>query len=408
MALTKVHNRMVDGSFASVKDYGAIGDGVADDTNAINDALANESSIFIPAGTYRTTGTLILERSSGSVHLLCDRNSIIDYEGTGVAFRVGGSGNSASDLGLDHSVIDGLHIESDTAETLLWINGGNVNFNTFNQLYLAGKFPLPSGITHCLLIEGFGCYHNVFDNCIFKNGTYNVSINYNWATSTENSSTNTANANRFTAPTFSYFGTMGLYIRGSIGNYFGGVEFEHGGTATYCVVLEKDGSGVLSSSNYISGRFEAGSTDEIYIKDGCINNFLETQVKYDVVYETAADEADNIQMRLGGQSLFHVRQIEMESFTNIGTDTLFWSGPNGNVNFSTSGISPTLAADGNYELGQEGGRWSTVWGEALSVKDGITAPSTSSGNAIIYVDSADGDLKIKFGDGTVKTIVTDT
>jgi hypothetical protein len=41
------------------------------------------------------------------------------------------------------------------------------------------------------------------------------------------------------------------------------------------------------------------------------------------------------------------------------------------------------------------------------LKDGITAPNTISGFAQIYVDSADGDLKIKFGDGTVKTIVTD-
>lgn len=44
----------------------------------------------------------------------------------------------------------------------------------------------------------------------------------------------------------------------------------------------------------------------------------------------------------------------------------------------------------------------------LRLKDGITAPSTITGYALIYVDIADGDLKVKFGDGTVKTIVTDT
>lgn len=42
----------------------------------------------------------------------------------------------------------------------------------------------------------------------------------------------------------------------------------------------------------------------------------------------------------------------------------------------------------------------------LYITDGITAPGTASGYAIIYVDT-DGDLKIKFGDGTTKTIVTD-
>lgn len=43
----------------------------------------------------------------------------------------------------------------------------------------------------------------------------------------------------------------------------------------------------------------------------------------------------------------------------------------------------------------------------LTLKDGVTAPSTVAGQAAIYVDTADGDLKVKFGDGTVKTIVTD-
>jgi hypothetical protein len=44
----------------------------------------------------------------------------------------------------------------------------------------------------------------------------------------------------------------------------------------------------------------------------------------------------------------------------------------------------------------------------LDVTDGITAPSSATGRARIYVDTADGDLKVIFADGTVKTIVTDT
>jgi len=44
----------------------------------------------------------------------------------------------------------------------------------------------------------------------------------------------------------------------------------------------------------------------------------------------------------------------------------------------------------------------------VAIVDGVTAPATASGKAFIYVDTADGDLKVKFGDGTVKTIATDT
>ncbi len=45
---------------------------------------------------------------------------------------------------------------------------------------------------------------------------------------------------------------------------------------------------------------------------------------------------------------------------------------------------------------------------AFAIKDGITAPAAITGLAVIYVDTADGDLKIRFSDGTIKTIVTDT
>ena len=53
-------------------------------------------------------------------------------------------------------------------------------------------------------------------------------------------------------------------------------------------------------------------------------------------------------------------------------------------------------------------RWSDLFIKKIALVDGITAPSSVSGLARIYVDTSDGDLKIIFGDGTVKTIVTDT
>lgn len=44
----------------------------------------------------------------------------------------------------------------------------------------------------------------------------------------------------------------------------------------------------------------------------------------------------------------------------------------------------------------------------LQLADGQTEPAAVSGYAVLFVDSADGDLKIKFADGTVKTIVIDS
>ena len=46
--------------------------------------------------------------------------------------------------------------------------------------------------------------------------------------------------------------------------------------------------------------------------------------------------------------------------------------------------------------------------DGLALKDGITAPAQLAGYAKIYVDTADGDLKVKFADGVTKVIAADS
>ena len=60
MALTKAHNRMIAGSAVNVIDFGAVGDGVTDDTSAFTAAntASGVASVFVPAGTYVITGTV--------------------------------------------------------------------------------------------------------------------------------------------------------------------------------------------------------------------------------------------------------------------------------------------------------------------------------------------------------------
>jgi hypothetical protein len=45
---------------------------------------------------------------------------------------------------------------------------------------------------------------------------------------------------------------------------------------------------------------------------------------------------------------------------------------------------------------------------SLALGDGMTAPAAVPGQALLYVDTADGDLKAVFGDGVTKTVTTDT
>jgi hypothetical protein len=71
-------------------------------------------------------------------------------------------------------------------------------------------------------------------------------------------------------------------------------------------------------------------------------------------------------------------------------------GAKDNVWFATS-VDGTQAVTGGFSDDK-----------AMMLVDGVTAPATLSGYAKIYVDTADGDLKVKFGDGTVTTIAADT
>lgn len=52
------------GQMASVKTYGAVGDGVANDTTAFNNAFAAARAIYIPPGTYKITSTLVVPNNT--------------------------------------------------------------------------------------------------------------------------------------------------------------------------------------------------------------------------------------------------------------------------------------------------------------------------------------------------------
>lgn len=60
MALTKVHNRMIDGAAANILDYGADSTGATDSTTEIQAALnSGAKSVYVPSGTYLITALTI-------------------------------------------------------------------------------------------------------------------------------------------------------------------------------------------------------------------------------------------------------------------------------------------------------------------------------------------------------------
>ena len=61
MALTKVQTAVTNLGIYNVLDYGATGDGVTDDTAALQAALDTNSVAYLPAGKYRITSELIID-----------------------------------------------------------------------------------------------------------------------------------------------------------------------------------------------------------------------------------------------------------------------------------------------------------------------------------------------------------
>lgn len=70
MPLTKATYSMIDGSPVNVLDFGAVGDGVADDTAAIQAAIDSitKGEVYFPAGTYKVTATIDITKNG--IHLL--------------------------------------------------------------------------------------------------------------------------------------------------------------------------------------------------------------------------------------------------------------------------------------------------------------------------------------------------
>lgn len=90
----------------NVKDYGALGNGIADDTAAIQSAIDAKGSVFVPAGTYKITSTILLKNSYSAI--IGDHNLPIIYKenpNTGPAIAVTTIGNTYNEFSKIQNLI---------------------------------------------------------------------------------------------------------------------------------------------------------------------------------------------------------------------------------------------------------------------------------------------------------------
>jgi len=139
----------------SVKDFGAIGDGLTDDTLALQQALAAHYAVLIPEGTYLITNTLSLKAGQSLI-------------GLGKASVIKANTNSfiAIEIPAGSTTLSDLRIEGGEIGIKLYGKDSECTQNNLSNLQIVGS---ETGI----LLDGYNdtnkpCYWNNFGNILIE------------------------------------------------------------------------------------------------------------------------------------------------------------------------------------------------------------------------------------------------
>ena len=283
----------------SVKDFGAVGDGVTNDTTAFSNALAyckaNGRTLIIPDGNYLITAGLLNFAAQG-LNIIGACRPTLTFTGAGVAFNM--------DTGLG----DGAFFEEMRVENLLIVGGPSTTTGFYSRGIVRSTFRN---------IEVRECTEDAFDIRHGVSNTYD-SLRY----SAQSHTTKALRGMRLRANGVGYytadctfinlvsedFAGSGLYIEDGSGNTFVGGTFEG------CI----NGAVILAGCrrNKLSGVWFEGNSSKDLSDDGVAN-------AYDDCYFGSASISPNAVMGTAQGAVFkggYLRTIKLDSASR---DTLF-------------------------------------------------------------------------------------
>jgi hypothetical protein len=405
MSLTKVTYAMIQGDPINVQDFGAVGDGVTDDIAAITAAIAQavlleKGLVFESGKTYLVSTPINISSSLDTVPKWIDFNACTikasaTFSGAQIIYVENPQGK-VNTFWMSNVFIDG--------------NGKVVNYGLYVKGSQDARFSSIQVIdcaSHGFFIQGesgFGIYYNIFDTC--KSGGPGGKGNDGDGWFISGVGGRFANSNTFLNCASQYNASGGFRIGISSGNSFIGCAAEEsvadagfvfGATVTSVSIIggfteNNDYSGTDTSFRILSGA----NVDNIKIWGGRHNGTINGDFTQDGILYAIDDVASETVWNTD----LSIRNLTLGGF---GENTISASGST--VQFGKSAVPETTDT---YNLGSNLLIWDRTHTNTLALTDGVSTPSTVSGKAFLYVDSADGDLKVRFGDGTIKTIVTDT
>jgi len=220
-------------TLVSVKSYGAVGNGVADDTTAITNAIAASPSVYFPCGTYKTTAKISLSTNKALVgcapanHWRGGSGSKIAYYGTDKAIEIKPPNATGYDtISIIDIELDGINATG-SADGLV-IDGSNTS------AYVEGVY------TRGLTIKDFPRYQMYGTGLIFML-SYHSSSFHNINRSASGDTTVYFGANQYRSQVYFYDCLIGQYRVGKwafieeLGtgtNFYGGTVFMAGLSST--------------------------------------------------------------------------------------------------------------------------------------------------------------------------------